>query len=185
MNSHSQTTFHRQKFLILGHGRHGKDTVAELMHKHYGISYISSSFALCKEIFPALDAALGYTSMMDGAGEYIDMTEQDFIEYAFQDRSNHRLLWKELITLYNTPDKSALCKLILSQADCYVGLRCDKEYEASRCLFDHILWVDARKRKPYEDTMLVKFDPIHMIWIDNNGTLEELEDTVKQLHVLL
>lgn len=157
----------RKKLLIIGHGRHGKDTVAEMISEEYGLSFISSSRAALDAIWPALDVATEY--------KYEDK------EAAFNDRASCRDLWKELITLYNTPDKSALCKLIISKNDIYVGMRCDKEFEASQELFDYVLWVDASQRHPEEPSMKIKCDPQNMIWIDNNGSLDDLKLEVEQL----
>jgi hypothetical protein len=167
---HLVETFHqfdKKKLLILGHGRHGKDTVAELIAEKFGLTFNSSSRAALDAIWPALDVATEY--------KYYDKEE------AFSDRSNCRELWKELITLYNTPDKASLCKLILSQCDMYVGMRCDLEYEASRELFDHVIWVDASDRYPKEPSMKIKCDHQSMIWVDNNGTLDDLTNEVQYL----
>ncbi len=156
-----------KKLLIIGHGRHGKDTVAEMISESYGLSFIGSSQAALDAIWPALDVATCY--------------KYENKEDAFNDRASCRDLWKELITLYNTPDKSSLCKSILSQNDMYVGMRCDEEYEASEHLFDYVLWVDASQRHPEESSMKIKCDPQKMIWVDNNSTLDDLKLEVEQL----
>ena len=38
------------KLLIIGHGRHGKDTVSEILHDNYGYSFESSS-QFCSKLF--------------------------------------------------------------------------------------------------------------------------------------
>ena len=156
------------KILILGHGRHGKDTAAEMLKDLFGFTFQSSSRAALDAIYPCLKASVGYSSK----------------EEAFNDRSNMRWLWKELITLYNTPDKSALCRKILETGDTYVGMRCDKEYEASKELFDLILWVDRSVFLPTESSMLIKYNPDEMIFIDNNYDLENLRIQLDNLEVL-
>jgi len=149
------------KVLILGHGRHGKDTVAEILEEAYGLTFQSSSRAAC-EIFI-------YKELCRSGFDYED------IEECYTDRHNHRELWKEMITRYNPPDhKERLCRQILKRSDCYVGMRCQLEYEASKKLFDLVLWVDALKRHPKDPTMTIERDE-SMICIDNNGSLGQLK----------
>lgn len=151
------------KVLILGSGNHGKDTVAEIIRELYGLEFLSSSRATCEEVvYPVLSPKYGYESP----------------EECYNDRHNHRQEWFNLISEYNTPDKSSLTKLILGKSDVYVGLRCPIELEASRHLFDHILWVDASDRHPKEPSMRIEYDPQSMILIDNNGSECDLEDEI-------
>jgi len=154
------------KFLLLGHAQHGKDTVAELMTKHWGISWQSSSVAaLDIFMFRILKDLLGYTYPIE----------------AYNDRHDHRLLWKELITAYNYNDRARLCREILevNGNDMYIGMRCDLEYQASKPLFSEIFWVDAFQRVGPDPSMTITQDP-NMIVIDNNGTEEELEEQIKR-----
>jgi len=60
-------------------------------------------------------------------------------------------------------------------------MRCDEEYEASRELFDHVIWIDASERLGDEPSMKIKFDPQTMIQINNNGTKDDLKGEVKHL----
>ena len=144
-----------KKVLILGHGRHGKDTLAEYLEKYFGIPFISSSFGAAEAIFAGL--------------QYFTDFKYEYVEDAFEDRHNYRPLWKQLITEYNADDKARLCKEILSKSDCYVGMRCKEEYEASKHLFDLVIWVDASERIGYIDpTMGIEFDD-SMFHVDNNG----------------
>lgn len=162
----------RNKILILGHGRHGKDTLAELMEEHLGITFISSSWGAAKAILPYLNCAL--------------KRKYATVEEAYEDRHNHRNLWKHLISYYNKDDKARLCKEILNTSDCYVGMRCQEEYEASRDLFDYIFWVDASERVDYIDpTMTIQFDPYEMYRIPNHGTLTELLTEVVEIDLLM
>ena len=146
------------KLLILGHGGCGKDTAAEFITNHFGLTFKSSSFAACvKAVFPTLSKTYDYETP----------------QQCFEDRRNHRQEWFELISKYNTPDKGKLCKEILKESDGYIGMRCAEELEAVRDLFDVIIWVDASKRIPPESSMTIEQDE-SMIVIDNNGTLNDL-----------
>ncbi len=152
------------KILILGHGRHGKDTVAEILEGMLSFKFVSSSYACLQVIKPLLLAA-------NAQYGYDDWTD----DHIYQDRINHRELWKEAISLVNTPDKSHLTKLVLEQADMYVGMRCNQEFLASKDLFDLVLWVDAFERIPDADpSMDIEYDASYMERIDNNDGLEAL-----------
>jgi len=142
-----------KKILVLGHGQHGKDCVADIMTRMLGLTSISSSVAALDTIYVVLSMATGI----------VDKDE------LFNTRGENRGLWKEAITLLNTPYKDTLCKMILEQSDIYVGMRCDLELEKCYPLFDDIYYVDASKRKPLEASMLIKYDPDRMTLIDNNG----------------
>ena len=163
---HKVETFGNPKILILGHGRHGKDTVAGMINKFKGYKFSSSSWAALDVIWPCLQEFIRYTNK----------------EEAYEDRHNHRELWKRLISLYNTPDKSALCRHIFKNNDIYVGMRCNKEFEACRHLFDLIVWVEDY-RKPIDSTMKISKENLYggVYLIDNNGSLEYLEESVKNL----
>lgn len=157
------------RILILGHGRHGKDTVAEMLNNRAGLTFQSSSWAAAeKAVFPVLGPMYGYQSVLE----------------CFEDRANRRAEWKQLITEYNTPDKGRLCREILATSDCYVGMRCPLELAAVRHLFGLILWVDASKRLPPDPSMGIERDD-NMLVIDNNGDLQDLEYAAYSLALLL
>jgi hypothetical protein len=67
--------------------------------------------------------------------------------------------------------------------DLYVGMRRYDELEASRDLFDYIIWVDRSTFLPQEtgsmDITRENAEPDFTI--DNNGTLEALERNVDKL----
>lgn len=152
------------KLLILGHARHGKDTAAEYLRDRHGISVHSSSLFLAANVIrPALA----------GRGMFYDS-----LEACYADRVNHRALWRELIEDFNRDDPARLAKAILAQSDCYVGMRMEREFWASRALFDVIFWIDASGRGlPPEDasSMTITFDPAWMVRIDNGGPLDAMQ----------
>ena len=157
------------KIIILGHGRHGKDTVAEMIREHYGLTFISSSWGAAeKAVFPTLGPMYGYSTVQE----------------CFDDRANHRMEWMNLITEYNTPDKGRLCREILEKSDCYVGMRCPEEFAAVRSLFGLAIWVDAGRRLPPDPTMKIEPDD-NMLFIDNNLGFLDLADQVRRLATVL
>ena len=80
----------KPKLLIIGHGRHGKDTVAQMIADKMGLMFSSSSdFVGRKAIWP-----------MWGQERY------DSYEAMFADRVNFRSTWGDLIEAYSTPDAS-------------------------------------------------------------------------------
>lgn len=153
------------KLLILGHGEHGKDTVAAMLREMIGLTFRSSSEAACEiAVFPYLSEIYGYEKWQE----------------CYADRRNHREEWRHLITEYNTPDKAKLCREIIATNDCYVGMRCPLEYAASKPLFDAIIWVDASNRKPIDPSMGIQPDT-SMLWVDNNGALTDLRYNVEMI----
>lgn len=152
------------KLLILGHGRHGKDTVAEYLRARHGIAFRSSSLFLAETVVRPELARRGIT--------YPDL------DACYEDRVNHRCLWRDIILAYNGEDKARLAKAILAVSDCYVGMRSIEEYRAARRLFDAVMWVDAAARgMPEDPSLTIEFEP-DMILIDNNGTLDETYEQV-------
>lgn len=156
------------KFLILGHGRHGKDTLAEIWEEKFDMKFKSSSMVACRKvIMPVLQEKYGYET----------------VEECYEDRINHRQEWYDLICNYNSEDGSRLCREILHDDgnDCYVGMRSKRELEASRSLFDLIIFVDASERHPLEggkSCTITKEDAD--VVITNNGTLEEFREKAER-----
>lgn len=171
----------KPKLLILGYGRHGKDTVAELLEEFGCFNFMSSSrYAAEKVVYPKLD------------GVYVDAEE------CFNDRHNCRKLWYDLISEYNSEDPSKLAAEMLNDGyDMYVGMRSRREFNDASDLFDLIIWVDACDRirptlfqrlrawwyntNPYEpfSNDLNKNDAD--IVICNNGTIVDLMQKVTVL----
>lgn len=148
---------------IIGHKRHGKDTVAEIMLEEHGFSYQASSW-VCAErfMFDLLKDEMGYESVMD----------------AFLDRGKHRKRWFDEIHRFNQHDHARLSKLIFDTNDIYCGIRNRKEFEAAKRDIPNVfaIWVDASKRLPresLESMELCESDADFVI--DNNGSLEALK----------
>lgn len=157
------------KILIIGYGRHGKDTLAEIWQKKFCMKFQSSSLAVCKRVvMPVLQEEYGYKT----------------IEECYEDRINHRQEWYELICEYNEEDGSRLCREILYEDgnDCYVGMRSKREFLASKHLFDLVIFVDASKRHPPEgeNSCTITKEDADII-ITNNGTLAEFIEKAERI----
>lgn len=157
------------KLLIIGHGRHGKDTVCDILEKKYNYKFRSSS-DFCSEhlLFPLLKEKYNYSN-------YIE---------CFNDRHNHRDEWYNAIHDYCKNDHTKLGREIFKENDIYCGLRNKAEFHAMRNihLFDYSIWVDRSDHLPLESTNSMTLE----MWmsdyvIDNNGTLEDLERNTLQL----
>jgi hypothetical protein len=155
----------KPRILVLGHGGHGKDTLCVALQTTFKLTYLSSSLAALPYIFPVLSL----------------VTRATLPEEAYKRRKDNRELWRELIALYNCQDKSALARRVVAHADIYNGMRCRKEFEASRHLFDLIFFVDAFDRVGFDKTMDIAFDENTMTLIDNNHTFNELYRQVEGL----
>lgn len=154
------------KFLILGHGRHGKDTAAHMLMNITGGFFLSSSDAANHHaVYPRLKEKYGYES------------EQE----CFEDRVNHREEWRDLILAYNTPDRTRLAREIIRHADCYVGMRSLEEFNACvrKRMFDHVLWIDRSAHLPDDPSMEIPYDD-RMYLINNNGSVEDMREEIQQ-----
>jgi thymidylate synthase (FAD) len=157
-------TYRRPKVLVIGHARHGKDTVAEQMTELMGLKFISSSMFVAEEIIWPLWGKERYATF--GA--------------MFDDRVNYRSTWFNLIAAYNTPDMTKTASTMFQRGyDIYVGMRRRVELEACKAdgLFDVIIWVDRSKHHPPEELDSMELRPEDAdVYLDNNGTLGQLND---------
>lgn len=151
------------RILLIGHARHGKDTVAALLSQHYGLAFESSSGFVGREfVYPWMkEAGYGYKSF----------------EECFEDRVNHRRTWFKLIRHYAGESGTKVAESILEKNDLYVGMRNRFEFEACKKagLFDTVVFIDAARRLPpeSEESMeLGKEDADYIL--DNNGSEEDL-----------
>ena len=157
------------KLLVVGHGRHGKDTVCEVL-EDYGYTFQSSS-KFCSELFIFNDLKDKY--------KYKD--EED----CFEDRHNHRTEWYDMIHNYCKDDLARLGRNLFAEHDIYCGLRNKREFFAMQNeeIFDYAIWVDRSDHLPPEskDSMSIEQWMCNYT-IDNNGDLQRLK---KNVHVLM
>lgn len=156
---------HKPKLLILGYCRHGKDTVSEMLTEFYGLrSQSSSMFAAEKAVYPLM--AEFYPNW----------------EACYEDRHNHRELWYLAIKAYNLRPGPSLAEQLLVEHDIYTGMRARNELEATRHLFDLVVWVDASLRLPPEPSSSNDLHASDADYIlDNNGPEEALPGEVRKL----
>lgn len=154
----------KKKLLIIGHGRHGKDTVAEILRDNFGYRFQSSSWWVCKKhIYPTW-----------GKDHY------NSIEECYDDRHSDgmRKMWYDMIAEYNTPDETRTASEMLAAGNhMYVGMRRSAELEACKKagLFDLIVWVDRSLSKPLEDPSSMQLFPTDAdVVVDNNRDIEYL-----------
>jgi len=161
------------KLLIIGNARHGKDTLAELLQEHFGLSFLSSSQA-------AVDIFL-YDLLKD---KYNYKSPEE----CFNDRINHRDEWYIEICNYNKDNRARLALDITKRASCYVGMRDKEEFDECKKqgIFDLIIWVDASERLPLEPSTsfnITKSDAD--IIVENNGTYQEFVEKSKRIgHII-
>jgi len=163
----------KYKLIVIGYGRHGKDTVCDILQDDYGYKFISSSrFCAEKVVYPALKDKYNYIT----------------VDQCYDDRHNHRKEWFDLIAGYNTDDPATLGIELFSEFDIYCGLRRKEELIALKenKVCDYIIWVDASKRLPPEnkESCTVTREMADFI-IDNNGDfLNLLRNTRKVVEIL-
>lgn len=153
------------KILILGHAGHGKDEVAKILVKKFGLQFYSATEYINEYIvYPALRD--NYKSKED----------------CLLDKNNNRSLWYDLV--YDS--KIDIVKEVLKKSDIYVGLRdismllkCihNKTFDLILCVYNPLLKT--------EDTSSMTI-PLFMysdIVILNNKDLQSLEDKVSYLNI--
>jgi hypothetical protein len=157
------------KFLVIGHARHGKDTVSDLMEKNHGFTHRSSSMHNAEHtVYPVLKDKYGYKT----------------VEECFNDRGNHRKEWYDLIAARCSIDPAAIGREIFEVSDIYCGLRNKREFHGikNNGLVDYTIWVDRSDHLPPESKDSMSLEPwMADFIIDNNGTLEDLERNVSDL----
>ena len=159
------------KFMVIGHGRHGKDTVCELLRDKYDFTFESSSMVAAKEVlYPKLKEEYGYETFEEC--------------YADRHGEGMREVWFNEISAINTPDKTTLGRMIYKDHDIYCGIRCKEEFEALRDagVFNFSIWVDGSARHEPEDenSCTVRKEDAQYV-LDNNGSLEDLKDNLTEL----
>lgn len=159
----------KKKLLVIGHGRHGKDTVCEILRDRYDYSFESSS-RFCSKLFI-------FNDLKDKYG-YSDEEE------CYEDRHNHRAEWYNAICDYNIPDPARLGREIFQAHDIYCGLRNKKEFHAMKNtgVFDYAIWVDRSDFLPPESKDSMSLEQwMADFTIDNNGSLEDLKFNIDAL----
>ena len=176
------------KFAVIGHARHGKDTVCELMRDRYGLSFTSSSlFCAEKVVFPRYRSwAMGNSEPLVDKHMRWPATDPSWItaEQCFEERSKWRAMWFDLIADYNRPDPATLARAITDEHDIYAGIRSTREFHAAvnEGLFDFVIWVDRSSRLPDEPADSMQLKPWMATYvIDNNGDLDDLKREVDRL----
>jgi len=160
----------KKKLLVIGHGRHGKDTVCEILRDKYDYSFESSS-QFCSKLF-----------IYDMLKEKYNYNSE---EECYNDRHNHRAEWYNAICDYNVPDAAKLGREIFKAHDIYCGLRNKREFFAMQNtgVFDYAVWVDRSKYLMPESKDSMSLEQwMADFTIDNNGSLDDLKFNVDQLY---
>ena len=161
------------KLLIIGHARHGKDTVALILEGEFALTHLASSEASSTIfVFDALKEKYSYST----------------VEECFTDRVNHREEWYNLICEYNVDDQAKLAKEIVKRADVYVGMRSQSELNAciKQGVFDAIIGVvDPRKPVESKESMSIDVEQYSDYLINNDGTLSDLREKVVKTYRFL
>jgi hypothetical protein len=160
------------RMMVVGHGRHGKDTAGEILRNDYGARFVSSSWFMAdKVVFPHFEA--------NQPGKYAS------VQQCYDDRANERATWFNLIAESNAQDLTTLGRAIFREYDLYVGNRNSREFNALRNagVFDVSIWIDACERVEYrEPRSSLTIEPWMCDYIvDNNGDLANLRRNLASL----
>lgn len=158
------------RILIIGHARHGKDTVCEMLRDDYGYSFMSSSWFCAEHVVMPYVAARNHP--------------YPSVVACYEDRANHRGDWHDAIWEYNKPDPARLGKEIWSKYNIYAGLRHSTEWAAlkNEGAYDIAIWVDRSLVLPPEPESSMKLSPWMADYIlDNNWDLDHLRRGLAKL----
>lgn len=163
----------KKKICIIGHARHGKDTLAEMINQRYGYKSESSSQAASRLfLYDALKDKYGYKTP----------------EECFDDRVNHRAEWFDMICEYNKNYPGQLAADIMKSNDIYTGMRSNRELVAciDDGIFDLVIGVfDPMKPLERRDSFDIDIWGMSDIIIPNAGSLYHLRHKVELLKELL
>ena len=163
----------KKKICIIGHARHGKDTLAEMINQRYGYKSESSSQAASRLfLYDALKDKYGYKTP----------------EECFEDRVNHRAEWFDMICEYNKNYPGQLAADIMKSNDIYTGMRSNRELVAciDDGIFDLVIGVfDPMKPLEPRDSFDIDIWGMSDIIIPNAGSLKDLAKKVVLLEELL
>lgn len=166
--------------LLCGHGRHGKDAVAELL-KEYGFrSYSPTKWFANEVMLPASRAAWQDRKPDDPQPP---LPYYSSAEACWEDRVNHRQVWIDAIAAFNGEDGTLLAEMMVAQgSDIYIGIRRLAEFYAVKRagIFQATVWVDAAERLPLEPTCELS-GYMCDYYVNNNGPLEDLPAEVEKL----
>ena len=157
------------KLLVIGHGRHGKDTVCEILRDKYNYTFESSS-KFCSKLF-----------IYDNLKDKYNYKDE---EQCYADRHNHRAECYNAICDYNNPDAATLGREMFKEYDIYCGLRNKREFFAMQNtgVFDYAIWVDRSEHLPPENKDSMSLEQWMADYtIDNNRDLNGLMFNTYQL----
>jgi dCMP deaminase len=146
------------KYLIIGHGRHGKDTVAEIIAINFGAKFAPTSQLATPFVRAYIEQHYDTSYISDAA--------------CFEDRVNNRPEWAEAIAYFCKDSKTALADLAYANSDIYVGVRMLDEFYAIVAKYKPlVIWVDACDVLPLESKLSMELTKdLASIEIDNNYT---------------
>lgn len=179
------------KILIIGHGRHGKDTVAEIMRDYHGWTFRSSSHWAAEHVIWPEAAGVNLTEygrqLRNG---YMIPTWQELYEHRHRDDLLWcgRQFWYDTMLAYNKEHGgAAIARGVLAEVDIYVGMRSRYEFESAmeEGLFDLVIWVDRSEHEPPEGDSMELTPSDASIIIDNNGSLRDLWIEVEAVNEII
>ena len=140
------------RIAICGKGRAGKDTASRWLAENTYLRYKqSTSEAAAKIVYSATQTHMietpSHLPLCDVRKvilrKYLPKKEYRSAQECWDDRHNHRLLWREVILEYNRPDGMRLYREMLGENDILNGIRDRNELIACKQagLIDLTVWI--------------------------------------------
>lgn len=154
------------KFIICGHGSHGKGEVCKTLTSYFGLRPHSSSWVAKERVF---------------AASKLLQSKYETAEDAHKNRRDERPEWYKRIQGINTPDKTTLARMIWAMQGCsvYDGMRDIEELRAVQRSIECIaIWVHnpTAKTEP-SSSCTIRAGDCDLVLM-NSGTLPELQRRV-------
>lgn len=188
---------HSRKVVVIGHARHGKDSVCEILRDEHGLKFESASMLVAEHIIKPLLAPsqlsrhvfLSSVPLKLKTPITKSLSNLWNLQYSeakdiFNTRGEYRQLWHEAIAHYNSNRPTRLAELVFENSDIYAGVRAKRELNGIKNagLADIIIWVDASNRLPPEDSTSISVEPwMADFVVDNNGSEAELRNNIQAL----
>ena len=176
----------KPRILVVGHARHGKDTVALYMQKMHDYRFVSPSWMYLMEvIWPAIRGVYQTSTTFRNVRELAEMEIQyENVSDALEYKGEHRKLWFDLISEWLSGDLLRAARIVYGDGHIHCGIRRVDEFTAVCEEFNpYVVWVNSLERgvppEPKESFQLTE-SMAHWV-LDNSQGLPHLYKAIDNM----
>jgi gluconate kinase len=152
------------RIVVIGHAQSGKDTVAKILSKKYGLKYVNNSKIFAEKII-------------------MPLMKYSCVEECYADRVNNRQFWFDTLNGLLDNDIDSLSKLVFDKYDIRCGVRSIKEIARLKEHRLSVIWVE-RSNNPKKDSTCGVSEEHANIRLINHGSYDDLIRYVSDKDVL-